>query len=60
MEPKFCPTCGKELDDNSLIMPFTELIFNHNQKDEITLPAKGWGVECFNCKWSGEISNDED
>ena len=44
--------------DESLVKLFTELIFNHREKNEITVPAKGWGVECFNCKWVGEISPD--
>ena len=41
--------------DALLIMAFTELVFNHREKDEITVPVKGWGVECVNCEWSGEI-----
>jgi hypothetical protein len=49
IKPNYCPNCG---------MKFTELIFNHRKKDEITVPAKGWGVECINCEWSGEISPD--
>lgn len=56
-KPVYCPNCGMKLTD-ALIMPFTELIFNHREKDEIIVPAKGWGVECINCEWSGEISPD--
>lgn len=58
MEPNYCPNCGEKFDDKSLVKLFTELIFNHGEENEVTVPAKGWGVECFNCKWSGEISPD--
>lgn len=49
IKPNFCPNCGME---------FTEFIFNHRKKDEIIVPAKGRGVECNDCEWSGEISHD--
>ena len=44
--------------DASLVMAFTELMFNDRNAAVITVPAKGWGVECNNCEWSGEISPD--
>ncbi|KML36602.1 hypothetical protein [Cytobacillus firmus] len=55
MKPKFCPNCGKEFNDESLVKLFTGLVFNHNEKNEITVHAKGWGIECSDCEWSGEI-----
>ena len=58
-KPKYCPNCGEKYTEESLVKEFTELIFNYRQKDEITLPAKGWAVECVKCKWHGEISPDE-
>jgi hypothetical protein len=58
MKPKYCPNCGKKFNDESLVKSFTGLVFNHNEKDEITVPAKGWGIDCFNCEWSGEILPD--
>ena len=57
--PNYCPNCGMKFTDTSLLKAFTELIFNYREKDEITVPAKGWGVECINCNWSGEISPDK-
>jgi hypothetical protein len=58
IKPNYCPNCGMKFTDESLVKLFTELIFNHREENEITVPAKGWAVECFNCKWSGEISSD--
>lgn len=49
-----------KFSDTSLVKEFTELIFNHRLKDEITLPVRGWGIECERCKWSGEISPDNE
>lgn len=60
MEPKFCPNCGKNFNQDSLVKSFTGLTLHHNKKDEITVPVKGWGIECFNCDWSGEILPDDE
>jgi hypothetical protein len=56
MKPKFCPNCGKELIDESLyVKSFTSLIFNEGKTDELIVPVKGWGIDCFYCGWGGEI-----
>ena len=60
MKPRYCPNCGKSFDDDSLVKSFTGLIFNHNEKDEISVPVKGWGIECTNCEWTGEILPDNE
>ena len=57
-KPNYCPNCGLKFTDASLVKEFTALVFNHRKEDEITVPAEGWGVECVNCEWSGEISPD--
>jgi hypothetical protein len=58
--PKYCPNCGKAFNDESLVKSFTSLIFNHKKKGEISVPVNGWGVECFYCKWNGEILPDDE
>ncbi|MBG9588345.1 hypothetical protein [Cytobacillus firmus] len=57
-ETKILPKLRKEFNDESLVKLFTGLVFNHNEKNEITVPAKGWGIECSDCEWSGEILSD--
>ena len=44
IEPKYCPNCGMQFTVELLVKSFTGLIFNHNEKNEITVPAKGWGL----------------
>ena len=60
MKPRYCPNCGKSFGDDYLVKSFTGLIFNHNEKGEISVPVKGWGIECPNCEWTGEILPDKE
>ena len=39
----YCPNCGMKFTDASLVKEFTELTFNHGEKDEITVSSNGWG-----------------
>jgi len=56
MKPKFCPNCGKELIDESFhLKSFSSLIFNEGKENQLVVPVKGWGIDCFHCNWEGEI-----
>lgn len=56
MKLKYCPSCGKELIDESFYLKsFTSLIFNEGEKSEVLVTVNGWEIDCFYCDWGGEI-----